>query len=135
MVKTWQENRDAHEAICGPIGPVVRHELMQAEIDALRAELDAIKAQEPVATMWREKNQKLYPGAVMKLTKAGEALPLGVEHYLYASPQPAPEKQEPTDGCTESNCLRCHTHPALRGDMPHAGIGSYPAPEKQENKA
>ena len=28
------------------------------------------------------------------------------------------------DGCTESNCRRCLTHPDHRGDMPHAGIGS-----------
>lgn len=32
------------------------------------------------------------------------------------------------DGCTESNCPRCLTHPDHRGDMSHAGIGSYPPP-------
>lgn len=30
------------------------------------------------------------------------------------------------DGCTESNCQRCLTHPDHRGDMKHAGIGSTP---------
>ena len=30
------------------------------------------------------------------------------------------------DGCTESNCQRCMTAPYARGDMKHAGIGSYP---------
>lgn len=29
----------------------------------------------------------------------------------------------PIDGCTESNCKRCRTHPNHRGDMEHAGIG------------
>lgn len=33
-------------------------------------------------------------------------------------------KQQAVDGCTESNCSRCRTHPDHRGDMPHAGIGS-----------
>lgn len=28
------------------------------------------------------------------------------------------------DGCTESNCRRCLTHPDHRGDIPHAGICS-----------
>ena len=30
------------------------------------------------------------------------------------------------DGCTEENCRRCRTAPSLRGNMAHAGIGSYP---------
>ena len=30
------------------------------------------------------------------------------------------------DGCTESNCPRCMTHPEHRGGMKHAGIGIYP---------
>jgi hypothetical protein len=38
---------------------------------------------EPVATLWRAKNQKLYPGAVLELTHVGEALPLGFMHPLY----------------------------------------------------
>lgn len=38
----------------------------------------------------------------------GDAVPMGI------------------DGCTESNCPRCKTHPDHRGDMKHAGIGSYP---------
>jgi len=37
---------------------------------------------EPVATLWREKNQQLYPGPRWKLTPAGASLPLGVEHPL-----------------------------------------------------
>jgi len=39
MVKTWQENRDVHEHLNGPISTVVKHELMQAEIDGLRERL------------------------------------------------------------------------------------------------
>lgn len=31
------------------------------------------------------------------------------------------------DGCTESNCRRCRTHPDHRGDMEHAGVGRRPA--------
>lgn len=38
---------------------------------------------EPVATLWREKNQKLYPGPLWKLTPSGVELPLGIEHQLY----------------------------------------------------
>lgn len=38
MIKPWQEHRDVHEHISGPINSTVRHELMQAEIDALRKE-------------------------------------------------------------------------------------------------
>lgn len=37
---------------------------------------------EPVATLWREKNQKLYPGPLWKLTPSGVELPLGIEHQL-----------------------------------------------------
>ena len=40
---------------------------------------------QPVATMWREKNTKLYPGIVFGLTDAGKDLPLGVRHQLYTS--------------------------------------------------
>lgn len=32
----------------------------------------------------------------------------------------------PIDGCTESNCKRCRTHPDHRGGMEHAGIGWRP---------
>ena len=35
-------------------------------------------------------------------------------------------QQAQLDGCTESNCQRCTTAPYARGDMKHAGIGSYP---------
>ena len=31
------------------------------------------------------------------------------------------------DGCSEENCRRCRTAPNLRGNMAHAGIGSYPS--------
>jgi hypothetical protein len=31
------------------------------------------------------------------------------------------------DGCTEPNCPRCLTAPHARGEMEHAGIGSYPS--------
>lgn len=57
--------------------------------DQLRAALAAQSAAqaEPVATLWREKNQNLYPGPSIKLTPAGEALPLGVLHNLYAASQ------------------------------------------------
>lgn len=34
--------------------------------------------------------------------------------------------RQPIDGCTESNCKRCRTHPNHRGDMEHAGIGWRP---------
>jgi hypothetical protein len=45
----------------------------------------------------------------------------------------AQQEQEPTwtDGCTEENCQRCRTHPNHRGNMQHAGIGSYPPAPKQ----
>ncbi len=36
------------------------------------------------------------------------------------------EPRTPIDGCTESNCPRCRTHPDHRGDMEHAGIGRRP---------
>ena len=38
MIKPWQERRDTHEHISGPISAKARHELMQAEIDDLRKE-------------------------------------------------------------------------------------------------
>jgi hypothetical protein len=59
-----------------------------------QAALQAQPAAEPVATMWREKNTKLYPGIVFRLTDTGNALPLGVRHTLFATPQPAPDVQE-----------------------------------------
>lgn len=42
-----------------------------------------------------------------------------------ASPK-GDEPRTPIDGCTESNCPRCRTHPDHRGDMEHAGIGRRP---------
>lgn len=36
-------------------------------------------------------------------------------------------KADATDGCTEANCERCNTAIHSRGDMRHAGIGTYPA--------
>lgn len=45
--------------------------------------------------------------------------------YDTASPQGV-ENRPPIDGCTESNCKRCRTHPNHRGDMEHAGIGWRP---------
>ena len=44
---------------------------------------------------------------------------------LAARPQGVKDRQ-PIDGCTESNCKRCRTHPNHRGDMEHAGIGWRP---------
>lgn len=38
---------------------------------------------EPVASFWRERNTKLYPGISIDLTTAGVALPLGERHKLY----------------------------------------------------
>ena len=58
----------------------------EAENDALAVELAALKNQEPVATLWRENNQKLYPGLLIDLTATGEALPTGVLHHLFAAP-------------------------------------------------
>lgn len=40
--------------------------------------------------------------------------------------QLASHTADAVDGCTESNCPRCMTEPHARGDMKHAGIGSYP---------
>lgn len=49
----------------------------------------------------------------------------------------SPQGAEPCpdiDGCTESNCRRCRTHPAHRGDMEHAGIGWRPGrPQEPRN--
>ena len=42
------------------------------------------------------------------------------------APTPNPPRP-PIDGCTESHCPRCRTHPAHRGDMEHAGIGDRPS--------
>jgi len=42
-----------------------------------------------------------------------------------ASPR-STNPRTPIDGCTESNCPRCRTHPDHRGDMEHAGIGRRP---------
>lgn len=53
MVKTWQENRDTHEHLNGPISTVVKHELMQAEIDGLRERLVELEEQEPIAYLWK----------------------------------------------------------------------------------
>jgi len=44
---------------------------------------------------------------------------------LAARPQGVKDRP-PIDGCTESNCKRCRTHPNHRGDMEHAGIGWRP---------
>lgn len=44
---------------------------------------------------------------------------------LDARPQGVKDRP-PIDGCTESNCKRCRTHPNHRGDMEHAGIGWRP---------
>ena len=57
-----------------------------ADLMLITAELVAIKDQEPVATLWRENNQKLYPGLLIDLTATGEALPTGVLHHLFAAP-------------------------------------------------
>ncbi len=63
-------------------------------------------------------------------SKPVEAVP-----YWYAPVTAAPgidaspkgnEPRTPIDGCTESNCPRCRTHPDHRGDMEHAGIGRRP---------
>ena len=43
MVKTWQEYRDIHENLSGPISTVIKHDLMQAEIDGLRARLTELE--------------------------------------------------------------------------------------------
>ena len=59
-----------------------------ADLMLITAELVAIKDQEPVATLWRENNQKLYPGLLIDLTATGEALPTGVLHHLFAAPIP-----------------------------------------------
>lgn len=42
------------------------------------------------------------------------------------APTPNPPRP-PIDGCTESHCPRCRTHPDHRGDMEHAGIGDRPS--------
>jgi hypothetical protein len=52
MIKPWQERRDTHEHISGPISAKARHELMQAEIDDLRKENKVLRdawSAEPVA--------------------------------------------------------------------------------------
>ncbi len=57
----------------------------------------------------------------------GQAVSLSILRDLAASaPTPNPPSP-PIDGCTESNCPRCRTHPAHRGDMEHAGIGDRPS--------
>ena len=59
-----------------------------------------------------------------------------IDISIFTKPQ-AHQAQEPTwtDGCTEENCLRCKTHPKHRGNMQHAGIGSYPPAPKQAEPA
>ncbi len=44
----------------------------------------------------------------------------------HCAAQPAETLTE-IDGCSEENCRRCRTAPNLRGNMAHAGIGSYPS--------
>lgn len=39
------------------------------------------------------------------------------------------------DGCTESNCKRCRTHPDHRGGMEHAGIGWRPDSPQEASDA
>jgi hypothetical protein len=41
-------------------------------------------------------------------------------------------KADATDGCTEANCERCNTAIHSRGDMRHAGIGTYPATQQAQ---
>lgn len=43
-----------------------------------------------------------------------------------AARQQGVKDRPPIDGCTESNCKRCRTHPNHRGDIEHAGIGWRP---------
>ncbi|MGE8279078.1 MAG: hypothetical protein ACN6O2_01465 [Stenotrophomonas sp.] len=51
-----------------------------------------------------------------------------------ARPQGVKDRQ-PIDGCTESNCKRCRTHPNHRGDMEHAGIGWRPDSPQEASDA
>lgn len=69
-----------------------------AEIDELERELGLAapaseQEAEPVATLWREKRQDLYPGPIFDLTEVGRALPLGVKHKLYTHPAQAQAPQ------------------------------------------
>ncbi|WP_426355627.1 hypothetical protein ACN9MD_09540 [Stenotrophomonas maltophilia] len=36
--------------------------------------------------------------------------------------------RQPADSCTESECVRCRTHPDHRGEMGHAGISDFHQP-------
>ncbi len=52
------------------------------------------------------------------------------------SARPQGVKDRPSiDGCTESNCKRCRTHPNHRGDMEHAGIGWRPDSPQEASDA
>lgn len=56
-----------------------------------------------------------------------------VRALLAARPQVV-EDRPPTDGCTESNCERCRTHPDHRGAMEHAGIGWRPGSPQEHSR-
>ena len=83
----WAQTPSAHH--------VERDLKLSRSIEAARdAQWEEMLAkQEPVATLWREKNQKLYPGPSWMLTNVGKELPIGIEHSLYAAPVMA-EKQD-----------------------------------------
>ena len=62
-----------------------------------------------VASFWRERNTKLYPGISFGLTTAGEELPLGERHQLYTATAIAAARVQAINECAdilaEYDCL------------------------------
>lgn len=99
MTKTWQENRDIHECLSGPISPKIRHELMQTEIDALRAEFDRIKKQEPVYLM--QPDGRCFAPDGKRPLGPGHADATLIKLYLAAGAQPSSDELPTPAGVDE----------------------------------
>lgn len=94
MTKTWQEGRDAHEHLMGPVGPTIRHELMQAEINELRARIAEIEGQEPVAWV-RSKygDPEAFGERELEALVDLSRVPYGTKFYAAAGASPQPSQE------------------------------------------
>ncbi|MEG0966731.1 MAG: hypothetical protein RSG92_15285 [Pseudomonas sp.] len=88
---------------------------------ALRVAMETL---EQIASTPRNKGARVSAMATLKF----------LQTQLAARPQ-GEEDRPPIDGCTESNCKRCRTHPNHRGDMEHAGIGWRPDSPQEASDA
>jgi|GEM_PF-5936899 len=106
-------------------------------LDVMEAAIDGPQGPSPDGQGDGARWQRLFLAAVEMLTQISLRLGLqpnddGVQPVLdaidaLAARQPVVTRL-PVDGCTESNCQRCRTHPDHRGDMDHAGISHASLP-------